>query len=180
MSKRCSGCKQVLPFSSFNVRRRSRDGRQSYCRSCNSASSRKYHHSNKAGHNRQIHRRSRKIAGEMKQLVYEYLLEHPCVDCGEADPVVLEFDHLRDKIANVSALTGGGASWPEIIAEIAKCEVVCANCHRRRTCKRARSFRYVVSRRLPASSSADRCPRSTAVEVAVSAGQQLVLELPLQ
>jgi hypothetical protein len=178
--KRCPSCKQLLPVTSFNRRKRSANGRQSYCRSCNSASSRKYHYANKADHNRQIHLRSRKIAGEMKRLLYEYLLEHPCVDCGEADPVVLEFDHLRDKIANVSALAASGSGWPEILAEIAKCEVVCASCHRRRTCKTARSFRYVVSRRLPVLPPVTASLTPAAVEAPAGVGQQLTLPLALR
>lgn len=63
----------------------------------------------------------------------EYLLEHPCVDCGEADPVVLEFDHLRDKKHDISQMDT--YMWDTVLEEIVKCEVCCANCHRRRTAK---------------------------------------------
>lgn len=63
-----------------------------------------------------------------------YLNEHSCIDCGETDIVVLEFDHRdpatkRAKIANVL----GSWTWSTILTEIAKCDVRCANCHRRRT-----------------------------------------------
>lgn len=69
--------------------------------------------------------------------VLEYLLRHPCVDCGERDPVVLEFDHIEEKSAHVSDLISHCASKTAIDAEIARCEVVCTNCHRRRTAHRA-------------------------------------------
>jgi hypothetical protein len=64
--------------------------------------------------------------------VYKYLLTHPCVLCDESDPVVLEFDHLRDKRREVTVLANlsGRAN---LVAEIAKCRVLCANCHRRHT-----------------------------------------------
>jgi 5-methylcytosine-specific restriction endonuclease McrA len=75
-------------------------------------------------------------------LVLEYLRTHPCVDCGETDPIVLEFDHLRDKTKNVSGMAAH--SWRVIQEEIAKCEVVCANCHRRRTSRRGGYFRAVI------------------------------------
>jgi len=56
-----------------------------------------------------------------------------CVDCGVTNPIVLDFDHLHDKKYNVSRMIHDGFSWAAIKKEIAKCEVVCANCHRIRT-----------------------------------------------
>jgi hypothetical protein len=65
-----------------------------------------------------------------------YLREHPCVLCGEADPVVLDFDHLRDKVWEVTNLARYGG-WSRLLAEIEKCRVLCANCHRRHTAQQA-------------------------------------------
>jgi len=59
-----------------------------------------------------------------------------CMDCGETNPIVLDFDHLKDKKYNVSRMIHDGFSWAAIKKEIAKCEVVCANCHRIRTYNR--------------------------------------------
>ena len=59
------------------------------------------------------------------------------MDCGERDPRVLDFDHLRDKSECVGALAAWGAPAGRLMAEIAKCEVRCANCHRRVTARRA-------------------------------------------
>ena len=59
---------------------------------------------------------------------------------------MLEFDHLRDKRLNVSALTNRAVPWDAIAEEMAKCEVVCANCHRRRTCVRVDSYRVRAMR----------------------------------
>jgi len=70
----------------------------------------------------------------------EYLREHPCADCAETDPVVLDFDHLpgSEKRFDVGrAVSGSTRSWASILREIEKCDVVCANCHRRRTAARA-------------------------------------------
>lgn len=68
----------------------------------------------------------------------EYLTTHACVDCGEDDPIVLEFDHVRGvkKFEISRAVNGSTRSWKSISAEIDKCEVRCANCHRRATRRR--------------------------------------------
>lgn len=67
--------------------------------------------------------------------MYEYLLAHPCVDCGETDPIVLDADHVRGKKHfNISAMLQGYA-WSAVLEELEKCEMRCANCHRRKTAK---------------------------------------------
>jgi hypothetical protein len=75
-----------------------------------------------------------------KQHLLDHLLKHPCVDCGEADPVVLEFDHLRAKTGTLTQLAHDGVTLARLDEEIAKCEVVCAACHRRRTCARRPAY----------------------------------------
>lgn len=59
--------------------------------------------------------------------------EVPCTDCGVEYPYyVMEFDHLGDKHFNVGQ-TGPTTGRERLIREIAKCEVVCANCHAARS-----------------------------------------------
>ncbi len=68
-----------------------------------------------------------------KQRLTEIKQSSGCKDCGESNPIVLDFDHIRDKKYNVSRMIHDGFSWKAISKEIQKCEVVCANCHRIRT-----------------------------------------------
>ena len=72
-----------------------------------------------------------------RQYVRDYLSTHPCVNCGESDIVVLEFNHkdATTKRNNVSMIMKTNHSLKVLIEEIEKCEVLCANCHKRATAK---------------------------------------------
>jgi hypothetical protein len=71
-----------------------------------------------------------------RAFVDAYLATHPCVDCGLQDLFVMEFDHVRgDKEREISLLVRDGATMKRLEAEIAKCDVRCANCHRRKTAR---------------------------------------------
>lgn len=66
---------------------------------------------------------------EAKKFVQEYLATHPFVDCGETNPIVLEFEHVRGKKkASISKMAHEGYLLHRSQKEIAKCEVRCANC----------------------------------------------------
>ena len=73
--------------------------------------------------------------------VIDYLMMHPCVDCGETDLIVLEFDHQRDKKYNIAKLITNNCSLKRLVLEIDKCQVRCANCHRRKTAGTHGSYR---------------------------------------
>jgi hypothetical protein len=93
-----------------------------------------------------LHRRQSDAAKRLRRaragaFIDDYLASHPCTDCGEHDPVVLEFDHLDRKDASLSQLKADGWSTKRLEREIALCEVVCVNCHRRRTARRGKSWR---------------------------------------
>ncbi len=77
--------------------------------------------------------RNGRVRLEVKRLILGYLLDHPCVDCGEADPVVLDFDHVGVKRFGLSTAASNTRPGHEIMREIEQCEVRCANCHRRKT-----------------------------------------------
>src|SRR5439155_16799893 len=78
----------------------------------------------------------------LAERVHQYLSAHPCVDCGEENIALLDFDHLRDKTADVSSMIRDGASWELIAEEIAKCDVRCANCHARVTALRIGAYKF--------------------------------------
>lgn len=74
--------------------------------------------------------------------IWEVLTQNSCADCSNDDPLVLEFDHVRgEKKADLAKMVYQNFGIEAIKAEVAKCEVVCRNCHSVRTQKRANSWR---------------------------------------
>lgn len=96
----------------------------------------KYYEANKEKVLAQVGLRNKENRKRNKTFVLDYLSEHPCVDCGEKDIIVLEFDHVRgEKVGDVKKMMFS-YSIQSLTEEIEKCEVRCANCHRRITHKR--------------------------------------------
>jgi hypothetical protein len=138
--RRCARCGEEKPLSEFAWRRREKGQRHNYCRPCHAEYRREHYLKNRRKYIGLAQERNRRRYAEGTELLLEYFADHPCLDCGEKDPLVLEFDHLRDKAFNI-ATKMTAYSWETVLEEIAKCEVVCGNCHKRRTARRRRSNR---------------------------------------
>jgi len=129
--KRCTLCNADRPLEAFNRKRRSRDGLQNVCRDCNRARSARYYRDNREAHRATVLENSARYKTRMRSRLIPYLISHPCVDCGETDIRLLEFDHRPEsgKTRDVSYLLRGGASWTRVEAELQKCDVRCRHCH---------------------------------------------------
>jgi hypothetical protein len=141
----CYSCGGVKRAEEFAWRRKARNQRDSFCRGCRRAYKRGHYLANRARYIDRARAQKRRLADERTRYLLEFFVAHPCVDCGERDPVVLEFDHLRDKEFDIGRELSR-RSWHSILEEMAKCDVVCANCHRRRTARRRGSLRAVMTR----------------------------------
>lgn len=138
--KVCSACRIEKGTSEFHKNIRTKDGFAYTCKPCaNSARMESYRRAEKSSNPSHIGRKNRN-----RKNLLDYLQEHPCVDCGESDPIVLQFDHLdaSKKSFNVSSAVCHGWGWKKIKEEIDKCDVVCANCHLRRTAKQFNWYKY--------------------------------------
>ena len=121
----------------FPKNKAKKDGLSSQCRDCKAKFQHSWYLRNRVTHGKNAKSRRVRVRADNARFIEEYFLDHPCVDCGEPDRVVLEFDHVRgEKKYNVSEMVWSGISLKTIKSEIAKCEVRCANCHRRVTAKR--------------------------------------------
>lgn len=141
--RKCYRCGEEKGLECFSWRNRSKGRRDSFCRPCRSAYGREHYEKNKARYIQQAKERKRRTAAQRLEYLIEYFADHPCVDCGERDPLVLEFDHIGAKSFNIASAIRD-RNWQQILLEIEQCEVVCANCHRRRTAMRGGWARVIA------------------------------------
>jgi hypothetical protein len=141
---KCYRCGELKPVDEFSWRRKRKKQRDTFCRPCRSAYGKEHYAANRQRYIDQAAVVKERLNRERTLWLIEYFKTHPCTDCGERDPVVLEFDHLRDKAFAIGPALAT-RRWTDILDEIEKCEVVCANCHRRRTAKRRGSMRAVLT-----------------------------------
>jgi hypothetical protein len=144
--KICGRCFKLKPTSDFSFKNKKLEKRSTYCKECNRAYQKWHYKVNRAIYLRNRDLYHRKIDTENQQKMIQYLSSHPCVDCGEADLRVLEFDHIKVKHRNISRMFADSFRWEKILAEILYCEVRCANCHKRRT---AKQFNWYKPRSAP-------------------------------
>lgn len=135
----CTRCGELKPLDAFPPVRRGEEKLQTWCRECFAAYGREYYRKNRDAQKARLLRNTAARRADNQRRMIEYLRAHPCVDCGERDIVVLQFDHLASKERDVSSMLSGSWTWPAIEKEIAKCEVRCANCHRLATLSRYRT-----------------------------------------
>lgn len=130
--KICSDCGTARALEDFPFRDRQRGSRRPYCKPCLREKGRE--RNKQPGKNTETAESRAKRRRMARHVIWSYLMEHPCVNCGETDPIVLEFDHINpeEKKSAVSSLIGR-ASEARILEEIRKCVVRCANCHRKHT-----------------------------------------------
>lgn len=137
--KTCSRCREPKPLAQFNRWAAAKDGLDSYCKACRSVIAKVSHskHSEKVKAQQRESYRSgakRRMIERNRDWLVEALTGACCAACHIDDPLVLEMDHVRgEKYRNVSFLVHNGYPLDTVKAEAAKCQILCANCHRRKT-----------------------------------------------
>jgi hypothetical protein len=136
--KRCTRCGKRRILTRFNMDRTTKDGHAFECKLCATERTKRWKRKGSSKERTEKLRKlrlSRQLCRKRNRtFVFNYLKTHPCVDCGETDPIVLEFDHVRGKkVLDVGKMMNNSYSLKNLQEEIAKCDVRCANCHRRKT-----------------------------------------------
>jgi hypothetical protein len=131
--KKCTKCHEEKCVTEFAFKNKLTGKLQSVCKQCHRKLMQEHYNSHKQYYLDKARRNEINTIIENRKNIMEYLYTHPCVDCGETDPLVLEFDHIKDKYRTISIMVLRKYPWNKIYNEIQKCEVRCANCHRRKT-----------------------------------------------
>ena len=142
--KICKKCNEEKDLNSFHKSKKR--GYQVWCKPCRKEADKEYWSKRSKDTEKMNLKKEYNITRleNMRKYLYEYFLEHPCVDCGEKDPIVLTFDHLGDKNFTISNRSRHG-NIKEIEEEIKKCHVRCSNCHMRKTAKDFNWYTYRYS-----------------------------------
>lgn len=135
--KTCYKCKLEKVLSEFAKNKSRKDGYNGMCKQCKNEYTQNHYKENTDYYLKKAVRNKTAYKEEARKLIWDHLEKNHCVDCGESDPLVLEFDHMDgvEKVAGVGAMISRGMTLDSIRAEMLKCEVRCCNCHRRRTAK---------------------------------------------
>ena len=131
--KKCTSCKQEKNFIEFNKNASIKDGYQTQCKECHRVSAKR----SRLAHPQTQKENLKRYRTKLRNWIREQKAK-PCADCGIQYPYyVMQFDHVRGEKLFQLGNAYGQQSLGAIRAEVAKCEVVCANCHFERTHSRA-------------------------------------------
>jgi len=113
------------------------------CQPCKNLMAVRWHKAHPVATSEKTRKDNRIKSAKIGAYAVEYKRTHPCVDCGESDPIVLVFDH-RDRSTKKFKVRSS-RSWKSLMAEIAKCDVLCCNCHARRHAAHGWIFKKGIS-----------------------------------
>lgn len=142
----CSKCLVEKDIESFSFKQKDRQIRKRICKHCHASYRRKHYLQNKAKYIKKAHEWNKKQAEILSRYLFERLSKSQCIDCGEKDIIVLDFDHLDNKLFGIAEMYKNRYSLEAIKEELDKCVVRCANCHRRKTAKESGFWKFKMSK----------------------------------
>ncbi len=132
-TKFCPKCNQVLGLDQFSLKGKTYCHK---CKGCQRLYSKQHYQSNRSKHIEKVIKYKEKV----KSFIRQYKTEHPCTDCGKHYHFcIMDFDHLDSTKKSFNIGNTEHHTFPQVLEEIKKCELVCSNCHRFRTWNRIQS-----------------------------------------
>ncbi len=133
VTKICNDCGKDKPLTEFYKRALVKDGRTSYCIDCIRIRGQESYKNNWANNRARIDSNHYKTIEALRERCNEIKHLAGCRFCKEREPICLDFHHRNkaEKEFGISQMIGSHRNWERIQREINKCEIVCANCHRK-------------------------------------------------
>ena len=133
--KTCTKCKKDKNENDFAWKNKAKGKKASRCKECQKLISNDWYSKNTKKHLINVKKNNTLYRDRNRDYVWEYLSSHSCIDCGQNNPIVLEFDHRNpeEKECEIYKLARSMVSMAKLKREIQKCEIRCANCHRIKT-----------------------------------------------
>lgn len=136
--RRCSRCNKWKPHTEeFWVRDASKSsGFKAICKTCRNKYQEEVRLAQASQQGRKYTKRDSYTKRQKMDMIRSMKESTPCADCGQKFPAyVMDFDHRPGvvKVAGIATMARMTFTWQDILTEISKCDLVCANCHRIRT-----------------------------------------------
>lgn len=109
--RKCSNCNVEKPLTQFNYQNKAKNQKMYICKDCE--------HEKKKDRN------------DKRKVLVNRLKMGNCVVCGESEPCCLDFHHIDSEHKEFTIGSANNKTEKKILQEIAKCVVVCSNCHRK-------------------------------------------------
>lgn len=140
----CYSCGSNKDIEEFAFRNQQLKVRHHSCRECQSRYRKQHYLENKQRYLKKALTWNRKQRKVLRNYLFEILSKSQCIDCGEKDIIVLDFDHVSDKKFGISLMFRHRHSVKSISDELKKCVVRCANCHRRKTAREFGHWKFTI------------------------------------
>lgn len=132
-TKYCIKCDKTLSIECFSKKGKTRCHK---CKSCQRAYSKEHYQNNRSNHLAKV----KKYKNKVREFIRDFKTINPCTDCRNYFHFsMMDFDHLEFESKKFNIANTEHHSFPQIMQELQKCELVCSNCHRFRTWERMQS-----------------------------------------
>lgn len=145
----CTVCGESKTDEDFFYRNKRAEKLHSQCKECYALKRRKiwhtHYHKYGSKYRERAIVRNRKIKNNLKKIMFDYLSDKSCLQCGVNDPRVLEFDHIKPstKSFSIAQAINNTQKWENILLEINKCQILCANCHKIKTAEEQDWYKHI-------------------------------------
>lgn len=143
IKKFCTNCQTEKDISEFRPNKTKKDGYQHYCGECDRNFQQQWYRKNKERLVNKAKISNKRNNANMHIFMLDFLQGKSCLRCGEDNILVLEFDHLKDKKFQLSSMAN--RSKNQVIEEISKCQILCANCHKIKTHEQRNTYKWRYS-----------------------------------